>query len=131
MTLPQSLPRPGFFLPRRHVQNSTCRELPRSRYSYDFSRRVSVATRGDSTKIFCMRGVCYGHLLVGKTFCHCFWLYWQEGLKHILYTFRFRATQMAHTCDILGWVNHFFMILCSIQSCFRVKGLLPRNFRKE
>ena len=109
------LPRPAFLLPREQVQNKSFRELPRSRFFFDFSRSASAVTPGASTKAF-SRGclevcTCYLYLLVGRAFWQCFWLYWLASQKHILYqsnTFRFRTSQMAHTCDIiLGWVNHF------------------------
>ena len=91
---------------------SSKQELPRSRFFYDFSRSASAVTPGASAKTF-SRGcveVCYLYLLVGRAFWRCFWLYWLASQKHTLYqsnTFRFRTSQMAHTCDILGWVNQF------------------------
>ena len=75
-------------------------------------RSDSAVTPGASAKAF-SRGcveVCYLYLLVGRAFRRCFWLYWLASQKHILYqsnTLRFRTSQMAHTCDILGWVNQF------------------------
>ena len=64
------LPRPACLLPREQVQNSSFRELPRSRFFYDFSRSASAVTRGASAKAFyggCMEMYCL-YLLVSK---HC------------------------------------------------------------
>ena len=47
------LPRPAFLLPREQVQTSSFRELPRSRFFFDFSRSASAVTRGASAKAFC------------------------------------------------------------------------------
>ena len=103
-TLPQALPRsfrPAFLLPREQVQNSSFRELPRSRCLKDFSRSASAVTRGASAKAL-SRGcveVCYLYLLVGRAFWQWFWLYWLETLKlKVINTFRFRNSQMANTC---------------------------------
>ena len=137
------LPRPAFFLLRKHVQNKSFRELPRSRIFNDFSRSASAVTPGASAKAF-SRGcveVCYLYLLVGRAFWQCFWLHWLASQKHILYqsnTFRFRTPQMAHTCGILGLVNHFSWSYLpyrwarglSMLQCLCVKGLLPRSFRE-
>ena len=62
------LPRPACLLPREQVQNSSFRELPRSRFFYDFSRSASAVTPGASAKAFC-RGcmdMCCLYLLVSK-----------------------------------------------------------------
>ena len=139
------LPRPAFLLPREQVQNKSFRELPRSRFFFDFSRSASAVTPGASAKAF-SRGcveVCYLYLLVGRAFWQCFWLYWLASQKHILYqsnTFRFRTSQMAHTCDILGWVNHFSWsylpykwargLSMPLRERF-ASAKLPRSFRKE
>ena len=114
-TLPQTLPRSfrDLHLCFRESNFKTRVSASfREVYFFYFSRSVTAVTPGVSAKPF-SRGcveVCYLYLLVGRAFWQCFWLYWLASQKHILYqsnTFRFRTSQMAHTCDILGWVNHF------------------------
>ena len=116
---PRALPRPAFLLPREQVQNSSFRELPRSKFFYDFSRSASAVTQGASARAFC-RGcmdICCLYLLVGRAwwdnvFGCTGWRVWSTYQSN---TFRFWTSQMANTCDIFWWVNHFFMILSSIQ----------------
>ena len=96
------LPRPAFLLPRKQVQNSSFRELPRSRFFLDFSRSASAVTRGASAKAL-SRGcveVCYLYFRMGE---HG-WTIFHDPIFHT---------------DGLG-----------VFQCLRVKGLLPQSFRE-
>ena len=113
------LPRPAFLLPREQVQNKSFRELPRSRFFFDFSRSASAVTPGASAKAF-SRGcveVCYLYLLVGRAFWQCFWLYWLASQKHILYI----------KVILFKWARGLSMPL---RERF-ASAKLPRSFRKE
>ena len=111
---------------------------------YDFSRSASAVTRGASAKAFC-RGcmeMCCLYLLVSKAlwdnvFGCTGWRVWSTYQSN---TFRFWISQMANTCDISWWVNHFAwsylpykwaggLSVPPLEKFASAK--LPRSFRKE